>query len=305
MHSIIGQSQHFRATLHKASLAAKSRVRILLKGETGTGKETLARFIHAESAQNAHPFVAVNCASLSPDLLESELFGHVKGAFTGALKDHGGLVAAAAGGTLFLDEIAEMPPALQAKLLRFAETGEFRKVGSAAIEKADMRLIAATHRNLDDAVRRGLFREDLYYRLAIVTLTLPPLRERRDDIPLLAAAFLDGISAAERRAFTHIEPASLAALASHPWPGNIRELYNMSYNAAVMQSGPALSLALPHPESSAVMELMRGSTKPQPLWRVEQAAIDAAVDYCGGNIPQAARLLEVSPSTLYRRRETA
>lgn len=300
--AIIGQSPALLAAIAKADKAAASSARILVTGETGTGKEMLARRIHAGSTRAPKPFVALNCASLSPELMESELFGHVKGAFTTALRDHGGLVAGADGGTLFLDEIAEMPVALQAKLLRFIETGEYRRVGDAALRRADLRVIAATHRDL----RGGDFRDDLYYRLAVVTIAMPPLRLREGDIPLLAAHFLAAIAAQEKRAMMRPGAAALAALQRHDWPGNIRELHNMLYNAVVMHDGADLTpamLALPAPVDS--MALMRDAAKPQALWRVEQAAIDAAIQYCGGNIPHAARLLEVSPSTLYRRPKSA
>lgn len=295
---IIGQSPALLAALAKADRAAASNARVLVTGETGTGKEMLARRIHAGSARARKPFVALNCASLSPELMESELFGHVKGAFTTALRDHGGLVAQADGGTLFLDEIAEMAPALQAKLLRFIETGEYRRVGDSAMRRADLRIIAATHRDL----RGHDFRGDLYYRLAVVAIAMPPLRMRADDIPLLAEHFLNGIAAQEKRNVMRLDTTALVALQRHDWPGNIRELHNLLYNAAVMNDGDVLTAAmLSLPAQADSMAMMREAAKPQPLWRVEQAAIDAAIQYCGGNIPHAARLLEVSPSTLYRR----
>lgn len=297
--TIIGQSPALLAAIAKADKAAASSARVLVTGETGTGKEMLARRIHARSARAHKPFVALNCASLSPELMESELFGHVKGAFTTALRDHGGLVAQADGGTLFLDEIAEMPASLQAKILRFIETGEYRRVGDASLRRADLRIIAATHRDL----RGGGFRDDLYYRLAVVTIAMPPLRLRAEDIPLLAAHLLKAISAQENRPAMRLDAAGLAALQRHDWPGNIRELHNLLYNAAVMHDGTELTAAMLQLRPAAI-DIMRDAARPQPLWRVEQAAIEAALDYCGGNIPHAARLLEVSPSTLYRRPKT-
>ena len=294
--TIIGQSPALLSALARADKAAASSARVLVTGETGTGKEMLARRINAASTRAQKPFVALNCASLSAELMDSELFGHVKGAFTTALRDHGGLVAQADGGTLFLDEIAEMPSSLQAKLLRFIETGEYRRVGDAGLRRADLRIIAATHRDL----RGSDFRDDLYFRLAVVTIAMPPLRLRAGDIPLLAGHFLKCIAAQEKRPAMRADDAALAALARHDWPGNIRELHNLLYNAVVMNDGDTLSAAMLQLQPLAI-DLMRDAAKPQALWRVEQAAIDAAIDYCGGNIPHAARLLEVSPSTLYRR----
>lgn len=294
--TIIGQSPALLSALARADKAAASSARVLVTGETGTGKEMLARRIHAAGTRAQKPFVALNCASLSAELMDSELFGHVKGAFTTALRDHGGLVAQAYGGTLFLDEIAEMPSSLQAKLLRFIETGEYRRVGDAGLRRADLRIIAATHRDL----RGSDFRDDLYFRLAVVTIAMPPLRLRTGDIPLLAEHFLKTIAAQEKRPALRADDAALAALARHDWPGNIRELHNLLYNAVVMNDGDTLSAAMLQLQPLAI-DMMRDAAKPQALWRVEQAAIDAAIDYCGGNIPHAARLLEVSPSTLYRR----
>jgi len=288
-----------------AEKAACSTARILITGETGTGKEMLARHIHAASQRAAKPFVAVNCASLSAELLESELFGHVRGAFTSALRNHDGLVRAADGGTLFLDEIGELAPALQAKLLRFIETAEFRKVGATAIERADVRIITATHRDLKQAAQQRRFREDLYFRLVVITLSLPPLRDRRDDILPLSHHFITTLSALENRAAPVLTPAAEAALLAHDWPGNIRELQNTLHQALVMQQGPVLDAAdiqTAPLEKDGAFAALRAAARPQPLWRVEEAAIDAAIRWCNGNIPRAAALLEVSPSTLYRRK---
>ncbi len=295
--SIIGQSPQLLAAIAKADRAAASHARVLLTGETGTGKEMLARRIHAHSARTQKQFVALNCASLSPELMESELFGHVKGAFTTALRDHGGLVAQADGGTLFLDETAEIAPGLQAKLLRFVETGEYRRVGDAQLRRADVRVIAATHRDLKNS---DTFRSDLYFRLAVITIALPPLRLRGGDVAQLAENFLSSICARENHAPMRLDGDAVAALLDHGWPGNIRELHNTIYNAVVMNAGDTVSAVMLQLQPQAI-DMIRDAAKPQPLWRVEQAAIDAAIDYCGGNIPHAARLLEVSPSTLYRR----
>lgn len=313
--SIIGQSAALLKTLAEADKVAASAARVLIGGETGTGKELLATRIHATSLRRDKPFVAINCSALPPALLESELFGHVRGAFTEAHRTREGLVASAAGGTLFLDEIAEMEPQLQAKILRFLETGEFRKVGSSQLEKADVRVISATHRNLKSLAARHLFREDLYYRLSVLTLFLPPLRTRTGDTALLARHFLERFSREEGKNFTGIAPEALALLERYSWPGNIRELQNTIHKTVVLGEGPQLTAimlegALPcftaggeFPDDNVVS--LRGENGPAPpraLWQVEEEAIESAIRYCRGNIPRAAALLQVSPSTLYRRR---
>ncbi|MDE1152892.1 MAG: sigma-54 dependent transcriptional regulator [Micavibrio sp.] len=289
--------------LAKADKAARSTARILITGETGTGKEMLARHIHAAGARAHKPFIAVNCASLSAELLESELFGHVRGAFTSALRAHDGLVRAADGGTLFLDEIGELAPALQAKLLRFVETAEFRKIGATAVERADVRIISATHRDLKRMAQQRRFREDLYFRLAVLTLALPPLRARQDDILPLAKHFIAALAVQENRAAPQLTADAEAALLAHDWPGNIRELQNTLHQALILHDGATLTAAqITTVAADAVLATLRAAARPQPLWLVQEAAIDAALQWCHGNIPRAAALLEVSPSTLYRRR---
>lgn len=298
---LIGTSPVWMETLDLAAKAAQSRARLLLLGETGTGKDMLARYIHIRSGRAVAPFVALNCAALSPELLESELFGHAKGAFTGATRAHGGLAAEAHGGTLFLDEIAELAPALQAKLLRFADTGEYRPVGSSQSLRADVRLIAATHQPLERCVQEGRFREDLYFRLSVLNITLPPLRARAADIAPLARHFLTLAAQEERKTFTCISAAAENDLSSRAWAGNVRELENLIRRAVVMHEGPVLEAShLPAPRQAAPIHL---SSAPRPLRLLEREAIEAAIDYCGGNIPRAAALLEVAPSTIYRRRE--
>lgn len=298
---LIGTSPVWRETLELAAKAAQSRARLLLQGETGTGKDMLARYVHIWGGRAAAPFIVLNCAALSPDLLESELFGHAKGAFTGASRAHDGLAAAADGGTLFLDEIAELAPALQAKLLRFADTGEYRSVGSTQAKRADVRLIAATHQPLELRVREGRFREDLYFRLSVLNITLPPLRARRDDIAPLARHFLALAAEEEGKNFTGISSAAEADLSAREFTGNVRELENLVRRAVVMNEGPVLELShLPAPKQAAPIHLL---SVPRPLRLLEREAIDAAIDYCSGNIPRAAALLEVAPSTIYRRRE--
>mgnify|MGYP001242775240 CR=1 FL=1 len=305
---LIGISPVWMETLELAAKAAQSRARLLLQGETGTGKDMLARYVHIRGGRSnvkgggaAAPFIVLNCAALSPDLLESELFGHAKGAFTGASRAHDGLAAAAHGGTLFLDEIAELAPALQAKLLRFADTGEYRSVGSTQAKRADVRLIAATHQPLELRMREGRFREDLYFRLSVLNITLPPLRARRDDIAPLARHFLALAAAEEGKNFTAISPAAETDLSARAFGGNVRELENLIRRAVVMHAGPVLEAShLPAPEQAAAIRI---AAVPRPLQQVQREAIEAAIDYCGGNIPRAAALLEVAPSTIYRRRD--
>lgn len=307
----IGHSPVFLDVLRQAEKIAHSTARVLITGETGTGKEKIAGYLHKKSPRPDHPFIAVNCSALPAALMESELFGHVKGAFTTAHRTHEGLVAAARGGTLFLDEIAELELPMQAKLLRFLETGEFRKIGSTALEQSDARMITATHQDLKRLVSRGLFREDLYYRLSVLTLHIPALRDRKEDIPLLAQHFLGALSLKEQKSFTAIDTAAAGRLAGYPWPGNIRELQNTLHKMIVLNAGTVLTgdmvqAALPPARTTSadsnVVSLKTTPPPPKPLWQTEKEAIDAAIRYCCGNIPRAAALLQVSPSTLYRRR---
>ncbi|MDE2336903.1 MAG: sigma-54-dependent Fis family transcriptional regulator, partial [Alphaproteobacteria bacterium] len=267
--------------------------------------------LHAGSPRKSGPFIAINCAALPAPLLESELFGHVKGAFTAAHRTHEGLIAAAAGGTLFLDEIADMPAPLQAKLLRFIENGTFRKVGSTEEERADVRVIAATHGDLKSAAAAGAFRVDLYYRLSVLTLEMPPLRARKEDIPQLAEHFLRRYSVAEGKDFAEIAPEAAARLSAYPWPGNIRELQNALHKIVVLHAGVTLTAAMAEsvlPQNARVVGeniITLGAASEasvRPLWQVQKDAIETAIRLCGGNIPRAAALLRVSPSTLYRRR---
>jgi two-component system response regulator HydG len=277
----------------------------LILGETGSGKELIARAIHANGSRAERPFVAVNCAALPEPLLESELFGHSRGAFTGATQHRRGLFLEADGGTLFLDEIGDMPVTLQGKLLRVLESGEVRPVGSDTTRKSDVRIVAATHRNLEDLVRGGQFREDLYFRLKVVTLRIPSLRNRRDDIPLLIQHFLghikDRVPASSLESFS---PEAMRLLMGYPWPGNVRELENFVEGMVVTASsavateeqakaalGPSL---LEHPIDRARKDLL-------PLRELEQLYISWVLERTGGNKTRASEILGVDPSTLYRR----
>ena len=224
---IVTASPVMEILLAEARLAAQSDAALLIQGESGTGKELLARAIHRASPRHAKPFVAINCGAIPPELLESELFGHVKGAFTGAGRDHPGLFLSAQGGTVFLDEIGDMPPALQVKLLRVLQECEVRPVGATETRAVDVRILYATHRNLEEAISAGVFREDLYYRLNVVNLMLPPLRERREDIPLLAQHFLIMLTEKYHRRIHGFAPDALDMLSAADWPGNIRQLRNV------------------------------------------------------------------------------
>ncbi|WP_340674049.1 sigma-54 interaction domain-containing protein [Neomoorella glycerini] len=238
---LIGNTPAFNRVVAMGRMVALGDSTVLLRGESGTGKELFARALHTESPRRQKAFIPVNCAALPEELLESELFGYVGGAFTGARKGgKAGLFAAAEGGTIFLDEIAEASPAIQAKLLRVLQEGKIRRVGSNSEEPVNVRVIVATHRDLETMVRQGLFREDLYYRLNVVPIFLPPLRERREDIPLLARHFLDKLARHLNRAVPELTPAALNKLTAYSWPGNIRELVNVLERAVNLVNGPQI-----------------------------------------------------------------
>ncbi|RMH05279.1 MAG: sigma-54-dependent Fis family transcriptional regulator [Planctomycetota bacterium] len=239
---MIGASARMKEVFSVLARIVRSEVTVLVLGESGTGKELVARALHRHGPRRRGPFLAVNCAAISPTLLESELFGHVKGAFTGAVRERKGYAEAADGGTLFLDEIGEMSFDLQAKLLRFLQDGEVRPVGGNRVKKVDVRVVAATNRDLRAQVAAGAFREDLYYRLAVITLEMPPLRERRDDIPALAR-FLLARNAEEGLPSAEIDDEALAVLAERDWPGNIRELQNELTRAAAFATGGVIRAA--------------------------------------------------------------
>jgi len=241
---IVTASPTMEALLAEARLAAQSEASLLIQGESGTGKELLARAIHRASPRRDKPFVAINCGAIPAELLESELFGHLKGAFTGAGRDHPGLFLSAEGGTVFLDEIGDMPVQLQVKLLRVLQEGEVRPVGATETRKVDVRILSATHRNLEEAVASGEFREDLYYRLNVVSLTLPPLRERREDIPLLAQHFLSVLTKKYQRRIRGFAPDALEMLAAADWPGNIRQLHNVLEQCVALCTTPTIPATL-------------------------------------------------------------
>jgi PAS domain S-box-containing protein len=293
---LVGRSLPMQEVYRRLRLAAQSDVTVLLTGESGTGKELAAAAVHTLSSRRDKPFVAVNCSAIPEPLLESELFGHVKGAFTGAVRDKAGLFQMADGGTLFLDEVAEMSPALQVKVLRALQEWEIRRVGDERVTKVDVRVITATNRDLKGLLDRGEMRQDFYYRLAVFPIEMPPLRERRDDIPLLADHFASEIAGRKGSTPPAIASEALRSLMEYPWPGNVRELRNAVEHAFVTQTGGMLTSSdLPreirtHP--------LGGDPEPEAL---EERRIREALDKARGNRSKAARDLGVSRVTLWKK----
>jgi transcriptional regulator with PAS, ATPase and Fis domain len=283
---------------------AETDATVLVRGESGTGKELVARALHAESDRRARPFVAVNCAAFAPSLLESELFGHTRGAFTGAIRARDGIFARADGGTLFLDEVAELSPELQAKLLRVIQEREFVPVGGSTPVRVDVRLVAATHRSLRAEVAAGRFREDLLYRLRVVPITLPPLRERRTDVELLLRRLLVTLGGPEGRRAGRFSPEAMRELLDHPWPGNVRELQNVVQYALAVGRGPEITLDDLPPEfrepRSPVPVPPREAPSVPPGDEAER--LREALARSGGNIGEAAALLGMSRPTFWRHR---
>jgi transcriptional regulator with PAS, ATPase and Fis domain len=298
-----------RQALSTAELAARDReVPVLLLGETGVGKGWFARRIHDASPRTHAPFVEVNCASLSRDLLESELFGHEKGSFSGADRQKLGLVEAAEGGTLFLDEVGEMPLALQTRLLTYLDDKRFRRVGGNRSLQSDVRVLAATNASLRASVDAGRFRRDLYYRLGVVPIEIPPLRRRRDEIPRLAAQLLAGLLQRRGRRLPALSPEVVAVLAAHDWPGNVRELRNALERAVIVADGAALEpahFALSAPSRSFSSAHGAGGTTaldgPLDLASAERRHVAAVLAHVDGNRSKAARLLGISRVTLRRK----
>jgi len=299
----IGTAPSFVEVLELAETVAPTNSTVLLSGESGTGKEVLARYIHRLSNRAEGPFLSINCGALPEGLLESELFGHVKGSFTGAVKDKEGLFTAAAGGTFFLDEIGEMSAATQVKLLRALQEREVIPVGATKALAVDVRIMAATNRELEQEIERGTFRTDLYYRLNVIQLRLPPLRERAEDVPILARHFLESRAADDGQP-PHISEDAMEALIQHDWPGNVRELENALERAAVVTRGGEITLAsLPErvreapPQRLGAEDLSQNPT----MEVVERAYILWVLQAEGGNKKRAAEQLGIDPSTLYRK----
>ncbi|MEI6161430.1 MAG: sigma-54 dependent transcriptional regulator [Roseococcus sp.] len=355
-HSFIGASPPMRAVYRTIESVAASKATVFITGESGTGKELAAEAVHQASPRRKGAFIALNCGAIPKDLLESEIFGHTKGAFTGATENRIGAAKAADGGTLFLDEIGEMPMDMQVKLLRFVQTGSFTPVGATRSEKVDVRFVAATNRDIWAAVEEGRFREDLAYRLYVVPVEMPPLRERGGDVIMIARAFLKSFAKEERKAFRSIAPDAEALLAAYPWPGNVRQLQNAIRNAVVLHDGAALERAMlppqllragpravpaPAPPIAAPPPVMTPPVTapaeepappppaapswtppepvpaPAPAWipppapaeeapiltmkEIERRSILAALRHTDRDVPRAASLLEINPSTIYRR----
>ncbi|MFD1624616.1 sigma-54-dependent transcriptional regulator [Azospirillum griseum] len=329
-HGFIGSSLAMQAVYRIVDSAASSRATVFITGESGTGKEVCAEAIHRQSQRAAKPFIAINCGAIPKDLMESEIFGHMKGSFTGAVADREGAAARADGGTLFLDEICELAPDLQTKLLRFIQTGTFTPVGGSKLEKVDLRIVCATNRDPLHEVEEGRFREDLYYRLHVIPIHLPPLREREDDVLEIARHYLAEFTAEEKKGFTQFAPETEQALRHYHWPGNVRQLQNVVRIVSVLHDGDTvLPQMLPAPlgapgggvagliaaapvPMATVLEAVAPPPAPlpppltpeaiKPLWEVEKDAIENAITACEGNIPRAAALLEISASTIYRKR---
>nr|WP_245196081.1 sigma-54 dependent transcriptional regulator [Aeromonas sanarellii] len=316
----IGASMAMQAVYRIIESAAPSKATVFITGESGTGKEVCAEAIHQCSPRREQPFIALNCAAIPHDLMESEIFGHVKGSFTGAQGDRKGAASLADGGTLFLDEICEMDLDLQSKLLRFIQTGTLQRVGSGKLETVDVRFVCATNRDPLVEVKAGRFREDLYYRLHVIPLPLPPLRERGEDILLLARDLLLRYAREENKRFKDFDADAVRVLLDYPWPGNVRELQNVVRNIVVLNDrelvspeilppplngGRVLAVPTPAPETSDVPVVPVQARLPvRPLWLVEKEAIEQAIASCDGNIPKAAALLEISPSTIYRKKQS-
>jgi two-component system repressor protein LuxO len=335
----IGESLAMQTVYKTVDCVANSKASVFIFGESGTGKEVCAQAIHNAGNRKHNAFIALNCASIPKDLIESQIFGHTKGAFTGAISQRDGAATQADGGTLFLDEICEMDLELQSKLLRFIQTGVFRRVGGAKDEKVDTRFVSATNKDPWQQVQDGLFREDLYYRLHVIPIELPPLKQRGKDILLIANKLLVQYAKEEGKPFKGFNLAAQKAISQYHWPGNVRQLQNVIRQVVVLNDAVEVDVAmLPAPilsdgkgrapassnqsvnvteqigqqwttshEASSVIEHETDPPTQQviePLWKTEKSTIESAIDLCEGNIPKAAAMLDISPSTIYRKKQS-
>ncbi len=296
--AIVSRSNRMAELLSEAKMVAASDASVLLRGESGSGKELLAQAIHRASPRAAKPFVAVNCSAIPEALLESELFGHVKGSFTGAVTNHTGLFVAADGGTLFLDEIGDMPPALQVKLLRVLQERSVRPVGATQAVPVDVRILSATHRDLDAAMAEGQFREDLYYRLNVVSLHLPTLSERREDVPLLANHFLARLAQKYDKRLTGFAPEAMKALTTASWPGNVRQLHNVVEQVCALTTTPLIPLTLV--QRALRVPSVEVLTYAQARERFERDYLVGLLKLTDGNAADAARLADRNRTEFYR-----
>lgn len=315
----IGSSLPMIALYRTIKAVARSSASVFITGESGTGKELCAEALHKNGPRRNKRFVALNCAAIPDNLIESEIFGHVKGAFTGATSDRDGAAVTADEGTLFLDELCEMDLGLQSKLLRFLQTGEVQKVGSDRTKRVDVRVVCATNREPLREVEEGRLREDLYYRLHVVGIHLPPLRERDGDIVEIAGQFLKSASKEEGKSFETLSQDAIDALLSHSWPGNVRELQNVIRNAVILNEGNELTADMLSISPAGPQARVRSETRSEagqysdagsieislgePFASIERTIIEAAISECNGSIPRAAELLKLSPSTIYRKKE--
>ena len=336
-HNIISNSQNMYDIFKCIRRLATNNVPIFICGETGTGKELIAKACHSESSRSDQPFVAVNCANFTESLMETQLFGHKKGAFTGAIQDQPGLFSSAKNGTLFLDEVTTIPINLQAKLLRVIQEREFTPVGGHSAEKFHAQIITASSKTLKQAVDDGEFREDLFYRLNIIYIHLPPLRDRNEDVKLIARYYLEKFSEESHKNFNDLSDEDIKQLSNYSWPGNIRQLENFIHCLVILNDGPDISEVMineslrlieggaggkiqketskrkqPLPSYEDIGEDKQSSVNNghdhkiqiKPLWLIEKDHIESAIKACQGNVYQAAALLEISPSTIYRKQQS-
>lgn len=322
-HGFIGSSLAMQAVYQSIEAAASSKAPVFIVGESGTGKELCAKAVHDASPRSKATFVTMNCAAIPRDLMESQMFGHRKGAFTGAHAEQKGAAAQADKGTMFLDEVGEMEMDLQAKLLRFAQTGEIQRVGDTQVQIVDVRFVCATNRDPLKAVREGKFREDLYYRLHVLPIYLPPLRDRGEDVLEIADYFLEKISEEESKPFRGFSENARAHMLNHPWPGNVRELENVIRQLVVMNSAELVTASMFEKTAGgfldpafapqvtqaprAAVDSQESASAPvsareiRPFAQIERETIENAIDLCGGDVNKAAAALEISASTIYRR----